>query len=79
MASIFSWRGEYDSAFEWLEMAYQQHDDRLVFFLGGLWWRNLKTDPRYEIFLKKLGLLEEWKAMPPEYGGPSELPADNDR
>ena len=70
MASVYAWRGENDSAFQWLELAYEKHDFRLVFFLGNVWFRNLTTDPRYAIFVEKMGLLEEWKAMPPEYGGP---------
>ena len=79
MATTYASRGENDSAFEWLEMAYQQHDFRLVYFLGNIWWRNLTTDPRYPVFVEKLGLLEEWKAMPPEYGGPSKPPSENGR
>jgi hypothetical protein len=70
MATVYAWRGEADSAFEWLEMAYQQHDTTLVYFLGNTSFRNLTTDPRYPVFVEKMGLLEEWKAMPPEYGGP---------
>jgi len=71
MASVYALRGENDSAFEWLEIAYRQRDYRLVHFLGSLWFRNLTTDPRYPVFVEKLGLLEEWKAMPPEFGGPA--------
>jgi len=77
MASVYAWRGEDDSAFEWLEIAYRQRKYRLVHFLGSLWFRNLTTDPRYPVFVEKLGLLEEWKAMPPEYGGPSKPPTEN--
>jgi len=77
MASVYAWRGENDAAFEWLEIAYQQRDYRLVHFLGNLWYRNLTTDPRYPVFVEKLGLLEEWKAMPAEYGGPSKPPTEN--
>ena len=79
MATVYAWRGENDSAFQWLELAYEQHDFRLVFLLGNVWFRNLTTDPRYAIFVEKMGLLEEWKAMPPEHGGPSEPPTRNDR
>ena len=79
MASVYAWRGEDDSAFEWLEIAYQRHDYRLVHFLGSLWFRNLTADPRYPVFVEKLGLLEEWKAMPPEYGGPSKPPTASGR
>jgi tetratricopeptide (TPR) repeat protein len=79
MATVFAWRGEADSAFEWLETAYQRHDTTLVYFLGNTLFRNLTTDPRYPVFVEKLGLLEEWKAMPPEYGGPSKPPTENGR
>ena len=79
MATVYAWRGENDSAFKWLEMAYEQHDIQLVFFLGNVWFRNLTTDPRYPVFVEKMGLLEEWKAMPPEHGGPSKPPTRNDR
>jgi len=70
MAAVYAQRGEGDSAFEWLEIAYEQHDARLDYFLGNLFWRKLTSDPRYSAFVEKIGLLEEWKAMPPEYGGP---------
>jgi adenylate cyclase len=72
MASVYAWRGEGDSAFEWLEKAYEQHDARPSAFLGNIWWRKLTGDPRYSAFVEKIGLLEEWKAMPPEFGGPPE-------
>jgi hypothetical protein len=49
----------------------------LVYFLGNTLFRNLTTDPRYPVFVEKLGLLEEWKAMPAEYGGPSKPPTEN--
>jgi TolB-like protein/Tfp pilus assembly protein PilF len=72
MATVYAWRGEGDSAFEWLERAYEQDDARPDAFLGSLFWRKLTSDPRYSAFVEKIGLLEEWKAMPPEYGGPPE-------
>ena len=70
MATVYAWRGEGDSAFKWLEIAYEQHDARPSAFLGNIWWRKLTGDPRYSAFVEKIGLLEEWRAMPPEYGGP---------
>ena len=71
MVGIYAWRGENDLAFEWLEKAYQQHDLLITSFLGNIIYRNLTNDPRYAVFMEKLGLLEEWESMPPEYGGPS--------
>ena len=70
MATVYAWRGEGDSAFEWLDIAYEQNDARPDAFLGNLGWRKLTGDTRYSTFVEKIGLLEEWKAMPPEYGGP---------
>jgi tetratricopeptide (TPR) repeat protein len=70
MAVVYAWRGEGDSAFEWLERAYEQDEPMPYVFLGSLYWRKLTSDPRYSAYVKKIGLLEEWKAMPPEYGGP---------
>ena len=72
MAGVYAWRGEGDLAFEWLDLAYEQHDASPAIFLGNIWWRKLTGDPRYSAFVEKIGLLEEWKAMPPEYGGPPE-------
>jgi len=72
MATVYAWRGEGDSAFEWLEIAYEQHDAQPSAFLGNIWWRKLTGDPHYSAFVEKIGLLEEWKAMPTEYGGPPE-------
>ncbi len=70
MAFVYAWRGEGDSAFEWLERAREQGNDLPGDFLGSLFWRKLTSDPRYSAYVEKIGLLEEWKAMPPEYGGP---------
>ena len=64
IASIYAWRGENDLAFEWFELALQQQDFRLNNFLGNEWLKGLESDPRYPVFLEKLGLLEAWKAMP---------------
>ncbi|MFB3077740.1 MAG: tetratricopeptide repeat protein, partial [Lysobacterales bacterium] len=66
MAIIYAWRGENDSAFEWLEAAFEQRDGRLhnILWIDAL--ARLESDPRYPVFLDKLGLLEAWKAMPPE-------------
>jgi len=70
MASVYAWRRENDATFEWLERAYE-HGDSFSNFLGIEWMRGLEDDPRYSVFVEKIGLLEEWRAMPPEYGGPS--------
>lgn len=79
IAAVYAWRGQNDAAFDWLEQAYEQKEFRLAYFLGNVEFRNLTRDPRYPIFVEKLGLLQEWEAMPPEYGGPSKPLAENVR
>lgn len=73
VASIYAWIGDNDKAFQWLEVAFQQRDDGLAFILGAVNFRNLRSDPRYPVFLEKLGLREAWEAMPTEYGGAPRL------
>ncbi len=70
MASVYAWRGENDAAFEWMEIGFEQGTS-FSNTLGNEWSRGLENDPRYPIFLEKIGLLEAWKAMPSEYREPS--------
>ena len=70
IATVFSWRGEKDEAFEWLEKAFQAHDSGIAYMLGNNLLVPLIDDPRWPPFLAKVGLLEYWQAMPAEYGGP---------
>jgi len=71
MARTYAWRGENDLAFEWLEKMSRQSNPSYTLFLIEPWFRKLANDPRYALFLEKIGLLESWKIMPPEYGGPA--------
>lgn len=66
-ALIYAWRGENDAAFESLELAFEQHHSGLTNILLNEDLARLASDPRYQVFLEKLGLLEFWKAMPSEY------------
>jgi len=70
IATAFSWRGENDKAFEWLEKAFQAHDTGIAYMLSENLFSPLLEDPRWPAFLEKVGLLEYWQAMPAEYGGP---------
>ena len=65
-AMIHAWRGENDSAFESLDLAFEQHHTTLVNILIIEAFHHLEDDPRYPVFLEKMGLLEAWKAMPSE-------------
>ncbi len=64
MATLFAWRGENDLAFEWFEVAFQQHDASFAFLLRNRWFTKLESDPRYLPLVEKLGLLDAWKTMP---------------
>jgi len=69
-AQIYALRGENDDAFKSLEVAFEQHNLGLANILLRVAFHHLEPDPRYPAFLEKLGLLEAWKAMPRERGGP---------
>lgn len=62
-AIIYAFRGENDSAFEFLELAFEQHNSGLANILTHDALHHLEDDPRYPVFLEKLGLLEAWKTM----------------
>ncbi len=78
-AALYAWFGDNDTAFEWLETAFQQRDGGLSYMLNNIYLRNLESDPRYPVFLEKLGLLEAWKAMSPEYGEPLKSQTESGR
>jgi len=65
-AALYASLGDNDRAFEWLEIAFQRRDGALSWILIDVYLKNLEGDPRYPVFLDKLGLLEAWKAMAPE-------------
>jgi len=61
IAMTFAWHGDPDTAFEWLDIAYQQQDPYLSQLIFNPWVANLHDDPRWEKILDKMGLLEYWK------------------
>ena len=58
MAALHAWRAESNEAFEWLERAYQQHDDQLRWIKTDRSFENFRPDPRYKAFLRKMNLPE---------------------
>ena len=70
IAEIYAYRNESDKAFEWLEQSVVNRDSGIFSLLGNPALLGLRTDPRWQPFLEKLGLLEFWLEMPPEHGGP---------
>jgi hypothetical protein len=56
VAEVHAFRGDHDQAFAWLDRAYRQRDVNLWWFKTVLAFNNLKSDPRYKVFLAKLNL-----------------------
>jgi TolB-like protein len=56
VADIYAFRGETDRAFEWLERAYAQRDTGLTDVKVDPLLENIRHDPRYAAFLKKMRL-----------------------
>jgi hypothetical protein len=58
VARAHAYRAERDEAFAWLDRAYRQKDVELYWVKGDPLLKNLKGDPRYEAFLRKMRLPE---------------------
>jgi TolB-like protein/Tfp pilus assembly protein PilF len=58
IAELHAYRGEVDQAFAWLERAYRQRDAGLTDIKGDPNLKNLRGDPRYKAFLRKMNLPE---------------------
>jgi len=54
IAEVYGFRNQSDEAFEWLDRAYAQHDGGLIETKVDPLLKNLRDDPRYAAFLKKL-------------------------
>jgi TolB-like protein/tetratricopeptide (TPR) repeat protein len=56
IAEVYAWRGEKDKAFEWLNRAYEQRDGGISDVKSNPLLASLRTDPRYQAFLRKMQL-----------------------
>ena len=56
IAQVYAVRGETDKAFEWLQIAFDNHDTGTLSLLVDPLLRGLRDDPRYKNLLVKLGL-----------------------
>jgi adenylate cyclase len=61
IAEIFALLNESDKSFEWLERAYLQKDSGISQVSFDPFLVSLHTDPRWEVFLLKVGMLDYWK------------------
>lgn len=56
IAEVYAFRGDTNSAFAWLERAYQQRSETITEMKGDPLLKNLESDPRHTAFLKKMRL-----------------------
>ena len=56
IAEAYAHRHEIGKAFEWLERAYTQRDPGTIYTASDIFLRPLHGDPRWQPFLRKLGL-----------------------
>ena len=56
IAEAYAFRGDPEQAFVWLDTAYEQRDSFLSEILAAPLLTNLRSDPRWPIFLDKMGL-----------------------
>lgn len=55
-AIVYVGLGEKDQAFTWLERAYEERSIRLAYLRRDPVWDSLRTDPRFEDLLRRIGL-----------------------
>jgi tetratricopeptide (TPR) repeat protein len=58
VATVYTFRGESDEAFKWLDRAYAERDLLLYSIKFRTEFNKLHNDPRYKAFLKKMNLPE---------------------
>ena len=61
IAMTYAWHEDLDTAFEWLDVAYDQRDPYMSQLIYNPWMANLHDDPRWEKILEKMELLEYWE------------------
>jgi len=59
IAEVYAYREEKDRAFEWLERARRQRDSGLVGLRSDPFLRHLERDPRWSVFVRKMGLADD--------------------
>ena len=59
VAEAYAYRNDKDHALEWLERARQQRDAGLAGLRAGTLLPNLHGDPRWDAFLRTMGLADD--------------------
>jgi adenylate cyclase len=71
IAEVYASRRDTENTFLWLENAYENRDSGLITLLATPEFHYLQKDPRWPVYLERIGLREAWSAMPLEWRGPS--------
>jgi len=58
IASNYAQLGDKDQTFDWLEIAYKEHNTDLIGIISDYLFNNIRSDPRYTAFARKIGLPE---------------------
>lgn len=56
IATVYAFRGDADKTFEWLDRAYEKEDPGVMAINDNPFTRELRADPRFMAFRKKVGL-----------------------
>ena len=57
IAEVYAGLGDKDRTVEWLERAYRVHSGAMVWLKADPFWEKVRSDPRYEDLLRRVGLL----------------------
>jgi TolB-like protein/tetratricopeptide (TPR) repeat protein len=55
-AGVYTGLGDFDQAFQWLDKAYEERDDRLIYLQAEPMADPLRKDPRFAALMKRIGL-----------------------
>jgi len=58
IATLYAELGDNDQAFQWLNIAYQEHEWRLISLKTAFTFDSLRPDPRFAELIRKVGLPE---------------------
>jgi hypothetical protein len=56
IATVYAGLGEKEEALAWLEKAYEARSDFIVFIKVDPAWDDLRSDPRFQDVLRRIGL-----------------------
>jgi len=56
VAITYAYRNEFDTAFDWLERAYEQHNDEVIEIRMYPMFDPVHSDPRWQALLEKIGI-----------------------